>query len=155
MKWVKSALVGAAGSLVMVAIMMPLIGSDVAPFRIPPSAAALKSMGFPTQPLALIVHFGYGMVGSVILVACFGKRTDIPKGLGLAGILWLIMMLIHSPIIGWGFFGTADTSGLPEALQLGSTVQYIVSTFLLHGVYGLVIGGLNPRWIEFESQRPA
>lgn len=151
MKWIKSAVVGAVGSLVMFAIMMPLIKSGIAPFNLPPSAAALKSFGLPTKPLALIAHFGYGMFFSVVLVAVFKERTDLLKGLGLAGVLWLGMMLVHSPMIGWGVFGTADTSGLPEVLQLGSTVKYVVSTLLLHVVYGLIIGGLNPLWIGFDS----
>lgn len=152
MKWIKAALVGAAGSLVMFAIMMPLIGSGMAPFRMAPSAAALVSLGFPAQPLAPIAHFGYGMIWSVVLVAWFGRDTTVSKGLGLAGLLWLVMMLVHSPMIGWGVFGTADTAGLPESLQLGSTGKYVVATFLLHVVYGLVIGGLNPWWIDFGSE---
>lgn len=151
MKWIKSAVVGALGSLVMVAIMMPLIKSGVAPFNLPPSAAALKSFGLPTKPLALIAHFGYGMFWSVVLVGLFNESTDVAKGLGLAGLLWLFMMLVHSPMIGWGIFGTADTSGLPEVLRLGSTVKYVVSTFLLHVVFGLIIGGVNPYWISFEE----
>lgn len=154
MTWIKSGFVGAFGSLVMFAVMMPLIQTGVAPFHLPPSAAALKALGFPTQPLALLVHFGYGIAGSILLVACFGSQTDLTRGLGLAGVLWLLMMLVHSPLIGWGIFGTADTAGLPEVLRLGSTGKYIVSTFLLHVVYGLIIGGLNPWWIDFESPRP-
>lgn len=136
----------------MFLIMMPLIKTGVAPFNLPPSAAALKSLGLPTQPLALIAHFGYGTFWSIVLVAVFKEQTDVIKGLGLAGLLWLFMMLVHSPMIGWGLFGTADTSNLPEVLQLGSTVKYLVSTFLLHVFYGLIIGGLNPWWIDFESQ---
>jgi hypothetical protein len=153
MKWIKSAVVGAVGSLVMFAIMKPLIGAGVAPFQVPPSAAALKTFGLPMKPLALVAHFGYGIFWSVVLVALFKESTNVLKGLGLAGVLWLGMMLVHSPMIGWGVFGTADTSGLPEVLQLGSTMKYVVSTFLLHVVYGLVIGILNPLWIDFEGSR--
>lgn len=150
-KWVKAAVVGALGSLVMFAIMMPLIKSGVAPFNLPPSAAALKALGLPTQPLALLAHFGYGMFWSVVLVALFREQTNLAKGLGLAGFLWLFMMLVHSPMIGWGVFGTADTSGLPEVLQLGSTVKYVVATLVLHLVYGIIIGTVNPWWVQFDT----
>jgi len=152
MKWLKAAVVGALGSLVMFAIMMPLIQAGIAPFNLPPSAAALESMNIPTKPLALVTHFGYGMFWSIVAVAIFQDRLNVAKGIGVAGFLWLIMMLIHSPMIGWGVFGTADTSTLPEVLQLGSTMKYIVSTALLHVVYGLIIGGINPYWIS-SSER--
>lgn len=148
MKWVKAGIVGALGSLVMFAIMMPLIQAGIAPFQLPPSAAALTSMDMPTKPLALILHFAYGIFWSIVAVAVYNDQLNVAKGLGVAGFLWLVMMLVHSPIIGWGIFGTADTSSLPDVLQLGSTMKYIVSTALLHVVYGLIIGGINPYWIS-------
>ena len=152
MKWLKSAVVGAVGSLVMAAIMIPLIQSGIAPFNLPPSAAALKALGIPAQPLGMVVHLGYGVFWSVVLVALFREQTNLTKGLGLAGVLWLFMMLVHSPMIGWGVFGTADMPDQPEILQLGSTPKYIISTFLLHVIYGAIIGTLNPWWIDFEKK---
>lgn len=150
-KWLKAAIVGALGSFAMFIIMAPMIQSGMAPFSQPPSAAALEAFGFPTQPLALLAHFGYGTFWSVVLVFLFEEGADLVKGLGLATLLWLFMMLVHSPMIGWGIFGTADTSALPESLQLGSTVKYVGATFVLHLVYGFIIGSLNPWWISFDK----
>jgi hypothetical protein len=64
----------------------------------------------------------------------------------LSIILWLIMMVIYSPIIGWGFFGFADTSDLAQKLQLEHGPKYLVMTLVLHLLYGLVIGWLNAMW---------
>jgi len=64
------------------------------------------------------------------------------------------MMLVYSPLIGWGVFGVAgsgQTLAPSNPLHLGSTVKYIVATLLLHLIYGSIIGGLNPVWIQFEK----
>ncbi len=147
MQYLKAALVGIVGSLVMFIIMMIGIhGTGIAPFNIPPSAAFLVKLGLPVQPLALLVHFGYGAFWSIILIVATGNQPTIGKGLMLSIILWLIMMVIYSPIIGWGFFGFADTSDLAKKLQLEQGPKYLVMTLVLHLLYGLVIGWLNAIW---------
>lgn len=153
MNWLKAAGVGALAALVMFILMKVGIQTGNAPFEVPPSAAFLKTLGMLDipLPLALIAHFGYGIFWSIVLVAIFREHTDLVRGLGLAFVLWLGMMLIHSPLIGWGVFGMADTSQLPEDLQLGSPVKYIVATLILHAVYGGIIGWLNPRWITWQA----
>ena len=62
MQWVKAGAAGVIGSLVIFIVM--LLGIQVtgmAPFNLPPSAAFLEAIGLPPQPLALLVHFGYGI----------------------------------------------------------------------------------------------
>lgn len=159
MKWLKAALVGALGSFVMFFIM--LLGINVigiAPFNTPPSAAFLKQLGLAIGPLPLVVHFGYGATWSIVLVALWGSDTDLKAGLTLALGLWLFMMLIYSPIIGWGVFGfggTGHTLAPTDPLYLGSPVKYIVATLVLHLIYGSIIGGLNPYWLSVGSAAQA
>jgi hypothetical protein len=148
MRWVKSALVGALGSLVMfIIIMVGIHGTGIAPFNVAPSAAFLVSLGIPTIPLALVVHFGYGALGSLVLVGVFRESTNWIKGIGLALFLWLVMMVIYSPIIGWGMFGSATVDLSPKAsLYLEPGLKYPVMTLILHLIYGGIIGWLNPYW---------
>ena len=157
MKWLKSALVGALGSLVMFALMMAGIhGTGIAPFNIPPSAAFLEQLGLNVGPLPLLAHFGYGATWSLVLVSWFGPDTNVRRGLLLATGLWLFMMLVYSPIIGWGVFGVGGAeyqSG--HLLHLGSPVKYIGATFLLHLLYGWIIGGLNAAWVTRPQSRQA
>ncbi|MFP4103738.1 hypothetical protein [Coleofasciculus sp.] len=155
MKWLKAALFGALGGLAMFILLQIAITMGMAPINVPPSAAFLKSIGLPPEPLALIVHFGYAMVGSMILIAIFGNRTNVTKGIGLALVLWLILMLVFSPIIGWGFFGaTGAKQQLSPPLQIGSPGMYIIATLVLHIIYGASIGWLDRHWIDWgwESQ---
>ena len=155
MKWLKSILVGVLGSLVMFLLMMIGIhGTGIAPFNLPPSAAFLEQLGLNTGPLPLLVHFGYGATWSLVLVALYGANTTVRRGVSLAAGLWLLMMLVHSPLIGWGVFGVGGPGhdlSPSDPLHLGSPVKYVVATFLLHVIYGTIIGGLNPAWIQFET----
>jgi hypothetical protein len=140
MKWLKSILVGVLGSLVMFLLMMLGIhGTGIAPFNLPPSAAFLEQLGLNAGPLPLLVHFGYGATWSVMLVVLYGSDTGVRQGIYLATGLWLFMMLVYSPLIGWGVFGVGGSghnlaAGSP--LYLGSTVKYIVATLLLPGLRG-------------------
>jgi len=156
MKWTKAAIVGLIGSLVMFLLMMlGIYGTGIAPFNVPPSAAFVIKLGLPAKPLALIVHFGYGAFWSLLLVYWYEERTDIKKGLGLALIAWLIMMVIYSPIIGWGFFGFGDAFTLAPSspLYLEAGPKYIISTLVLHLIFGAIIGWGNPRWIKFSTAK--
>lgn len=152
MKWIKSAVVGLLGSLVMfLLLMLGIHGTGIAPFNLPPSAAFLEQMGLNTGPLPLLVHFGYGATWSLVLVALYGTDTTVWRGILLATGLWLFMMFVYSPLIGWGVFGvggSGHTLSPDDPLYLGSPVKYVVATLLLHLIYGAIIGGLNPAWIR-------
>jgi hypothetical protein len=154
----KAAAVGLLGSLIMFVIMQLGLGAGIAPFEVPPSAAFLISIDMPAKPLALIGHFLYGAFWSIILVALAGKGTNIIKGIGLSVILWLVMMLIVSPLIGWGVFGAGE---LPQEelyqeggkLFLESGPKYPIITLLLHLVYGISLGWVNRSWTLKDLSR--
>lgn len=152
MQWIKAGAVGALGSLViLVAMGVGIHGTGAAPFNLPPSATFLKALGLPAQPLAVLLHFGYGIAWAMILWAVFRDKTDIWRGIGVAVVVqWLLLMqLAYSPIIGWGVFGSEAGALPPDApLALTSTAKYLVMTLLLHVVYGALNGWLIPRWIQ-------
>lgn len=157
MNWVKAGCVGLLGSLFIFVVMF--LGVEVtgaAPFNLSPSAAFLAAIGLPIKPLALLMHFGYGFVWAVVLYALFRNRVSVTNGLGLALVQWLLMMVILSPIIGWGFFGFGGSGHQLPAdapLYLGSPIKYLALTFVLHMIYGALNGWLIPRWTS--SPAPA
>jgi hypothetical protein len=152
MNIVKAIVAGLLGGLIMFVVLKLGISQGIAPFNLPPSAAFLKSLGLPPKPLALIVHFVYAALGSIVLVLIFGRKTNVVKGIGFALVLWLIFMLVYSPIIGWGVFGSADpTTDENAALYLGSPGKFVALTLILHVVYGIVIGLLDRHWLNWPS----
>jgi len=159
MKWFKAAVVGAFGSLVMFAFLaLGIHVTGIAPFNLPPSAAFLEQFGLNTGPLPLLAHFGYGATWSVVLVAYTGADIDVKAGLTLAVGLWLFMMLVYSPLIGWGIFGAGGvghTLAPDHPLYLGSAAKYVVATLVLHLIYGSIIGGINPAWINTKTTEQA
>lgn len=155
MKLLKSVIVGLGGSLIMFMLMMVGIhGLGIAPFNIPPSAAFLTSMDLNVGPLPLLVHFGYGAFWSAILIGLAKTNTNIKKGLMLSIFLWLIMMVIYSPIMGWGFFGFGSVDVAPTStLYLENGPKYMLSTLMLHLFYGITVGWLNRVWtLRSENQ---
>ncbi len=61
------------------------------------------------------------------------------------------MMLILSPVIGWGVFGAGDLPS-KEIYQEGAKLylepgpKYMVATLVLHLLYGITIGWVNAGW---------
>jgi len=154
MNLLKAIVSGLLAGLIMFLVIMMGTNQGMAPFNVPPSAAFLVSLGIPPKPLAPILHFAYAAAGSVILILIFGRQTSIPKGIGLGVVLWLIFMVIYSPIIGWGVFGAnAPTSDLPSdaPLYLASSGKFVMITLILHVVYGIVVGWLDRHWIDWSS----
>jgi hypothetical protein len=150
MQYLKAGTVGLIGSLVIFIVMMVGINvTGIAPFNMPPSAAFLTALGLPAKPMAIILHFGYGFIWAVIAYALFKDKLNIKNATVISvRVQWLILMqLVFSPMIGWGFFGI-NAGSLPAdaPLALNSTVKYLVMTLVLHIVYGLVNGWLIPKW---------
>lgn len=154
MPWLKAGTAGFIAALLMFGVMYVGIEvTQVAPFHVPPSAAFLmKTLGLEkglAQIIGLVGHFGYGIFWSIVLLAIFWDRTSTGKGVGLSIALWLFMMLVLSPIIGWGFFGFGGTKADNPMLALGSSAKYVLITLVLHLLYGLVVGWMNGNWVEF------
>jgi len=156
MNWVKAGVAGLVGSLLIFVVM--LVGINVtgfAPFNMPPSAAFLEALGVAPKPLAIIAHFGYGFVWAMILYAIFRDRVNVMNGMGIALFQWLIMMLVYSPIIGWGLFGFGGVAHgfAPDApLYLGNPVKYMIMTLVLHLAYGAINGWLVPVWTSPRAE---
>lgn len=159
MNWLKAAVVGLLGALVMFLLIQLALATGMAPFNVPPSAAFLAktkdTLGIPPQPWALVVHFGYGLVWSIILVAFARRGATLAKGLGMGVFLWLIMMIIWSPVLSWGLFGLSGSpEGIPEdsPVHLAAGPKYLIATLIVHLIYGGIIGWLDGLWIGSSAK---
>jgi hypothetical protein len=151
----KAMFVGCTGSLVMLVLVLLAIQNGIAPFNLPPAAAFLARLGVDQTPFPLLLHFGYGAFWSVFFILLFRERTSVAKGLGLGVALWLLMMLVYCPLLGWGVFGSGSTTGLSpqDPLYHVSGWAFLLSTLIAHLVYGGIVGWFDPRWLGFGPRR--
>ena len=133
----KGMLYGLLGTLLMSAVMLVGMGTGLSPIPEPiPLAIAKELLGRMAQPIlmlfAIITHFGYGAFWGAVLYTWTNTDGTIWHGLGWGVMLWLIMVLIVLPLLGWGIFGSAITP------------KIAVATLVLHLIYGSTLGwGLN------------
>lgn len=153
MEFLKALIVGAVASLFMFLAMAPLIAFDIAPFNLPPHTALLAVFHLNIHPLPWLVHFLYGMFWSVVFVFACGKGAKLWQGLLLSVFLWLGLMLIFGPLIGYGFFGYGSAHELApnDPLYLRQGYDYALITLGLHLIYGGIIGWLNPFWDQWQT----
>ncbi|MDZ7682709.1 MAG: hypothetical protein U5J63_13600 [Fodinibius sp.] len=144
-------LVGFLASLVMfLFIYLGINVTGMAPFNVPPSSAFLYNLGIEQSGYALLLHFCYGTFWAYVLVYTFEDDVSILKAVALAIVLWLFMMVVYSPLIGWGFFGFGYAHNLPagHSLHLDGAVSYISITLAVHLIYGLTLGYLHSSWLQ-------
>lgn len=147
----KIVLSGFLAALVMfIFIFLGIHVFHIAPFNIPPSAAFLHNLGIERDAYALLLHFCYGILWSYVLVIAFEDDVSINKALILSIILWLFMMIVYSPLIGWGIFGFGYANYLSpdHPLYLTNEINYLFSTLVLHLIYGSILGYLVSRWVN-------
>ncbi|MCG2589242.1 hypothetical protein [Rhodohalobacter sulfatireducens] len=150
MKWIKVILIGMAATFSMDVVMktaMYLL--SIAPTNIHPAAAFLYNLGIEQSLFSSLVHYSYGTLWAFVFLYAFEYEVSVKRGLQLAVALWFFMMLVYSPIIGWGFFGIGNAELLSPGhpLYLSSTIEYLFITLLVHLAYGTVLGMLSRKLI--------
>lgn len=103
-------------------------------------------MGQPDTPaIGWAVHFMIGIVVYGLAISIWDGRTPghnhVTMGLVLAGIGWLIMMVVLMPMAGAGVFG----------MTMGMMAP--VMTFVLHMIFGWVLGGTYG-WLLQQGHHP-
>jgi len=126
--WVRAIGIGVLVSVITAAIMLALTFAGVSPFPQPPSLAFAETVlgsGLPL-PVGLLFHTVYVTFWSVVFVRFF-TRKDIWTALGLAAALWIVILVVFFPIVGWGFAG----------LTIGPPM--IVASLVPHLLFGLLL----------------
>lgn len=149
MKWIKAIIIGVLATFSMdIAMNGAMITLSLAPTNIHPAAAFLYNLGIEHSLFATLLHYSYGTLWAIVFIYTFEDELSVKRGIQLAGVLWLFMMVVYSPIIGWGFFGVGNAKLLSSEhpLYLNSTIGYLSLTLLVHLVYGSVLGILSHKF---------
>lgn len=131
--WPRALGIGIAVSVLTALVMVAGLASGVSPFPRPPSLAFAETVlgGSLPMPVGLLFHTVYVTFWSVLFLRYFpeGKR-DLKNALILALELWLIVLLLFFPVVGWGFAGTQ----ISPALIPASAVPHLLFGLLLWGL---------------------
>jgi len=141
--WLRAFGVGLGVAVLTALIMVTLLKAGVSPFPKPPSLAFAETLLGRTLPMpaGLLFHTAYVIFWSVVFVRFFPKR-NLKTALALAGFLWLVILAVFFPIIGWGFAG------------LHVSPKLIPASFIPHLLFGLLLWGLD-KYLPHRSTNSA
>lgn len=126
--WLRAIGIGLLVSITTAAVMLVLTFAGLSPFPKPPSLAFAETALRRALPLpvGLVFHTVYVTFWSVIFVRYFPRR-DIWTALGLAAFLWIVILAVFFPIVGWSLAGMAVSPKL------------IVASLVPHVLFGLLL----------------
>ena len=130
--WPKAIGIGIAVSVLTAIVAVILLKTGVSPFPKPPSLAFAETLLGQTlpMPVGLLFHTAYVTFWSVVFVRYFPRKTVL-TALALAAVLWVGVLAVFFPVVGWGFAGLAISPKL------------IVASILPHLLFGLLLWGLD------------
>ena len=130
--WPRAIGIGLAVAVITAIVMLALTAAGVSPFPKPPSLAFAETLMRRSLPLpvGLLFHVVYVTFWAVIFVRYFPRR-DLKTALALAGALWLVILVVFFPVVGWGVAG------------LNVSPKLIPASFVPHLVFGLLLWGLD------------
>ncbi|MDE2166324.1 MAG: hypothetical protein KGJ66_08295 [Alphaproteobacteria bacterium] len=139
--WLRAVGIGIAVAVVTAIVMLALTFAGASPFPKPPSLAFAETVLRRPLPLpvGLLFHAAYVTFWSVIFVRYFPRR-DIKTALALAGALWLAILVLFFPVVGWGIAG------------LKVSPKLIPASFVPHLLFGLFLWGLD-RYVPHAISR--
>jgi hypothetical protein len=132
----KSAGIGVLTALLLSAVMVPAFKLGVSPLPKPLGLAFAEALLGKTLllPVGLLFHVAYVTFFSVVYVALFRDALTFKRALGLAAALWVLVLVVFFPFVGWGFFGLSVSPKLIPA----SAVPHVLFAVILWGLSRLV-----------------
>jgi hypothetical protein len=124
--------VGIGVSILTAAFMAAGLKSGVSPLPKPLGLAFAETvLGRPLPlPVGLLFHAVWVTAFSVIYVGLFRDALTLLRALALGAALWIVVLVIFFPVVGWGFLGLAVT----PKLIVASAVPHLLFAVFLWGL---------------------
>lgn len=134
-EWFGALGIGIANALLLSAVMVPAVKAGISPLPRPLGLAFAETvLGRPLPlPVGLLFHLAYVTFWSVVFVVAFRHRASLRNALLLGLALWVVVLVVFFPLVGWGFLGLGV--GLP--LLPASLVPHILFAVFLWGLVRL------------------
>lgn len=124
--------IGVVTALLLTAVMLPAFKLGIAPMPKFPSLA-FAEMLFGRElplPVGLLFHVAYVTFWAVAYVMLLRDRLTFLNALWLALALWLVLLIVFFPLVGWGFLGLAVSPKMIPA----SLVPHVLFAIFLWGL---------------------
>jgi len=131
-EWGKALGLGIANGVILSVIMIAMKQMGASPLPRPLGLAFAETILGRTLPLpvGLLFHLAYVTFWSMAFVVLFRDSLSFRNALLLAGVLWVGVLVVFFPIVGWGLFG----------MSVGP--QLIPGSFMPHLLFGLFLWAL-------------
>ena len=129
---VKALGVGIATAILLSVVMVPLFKLGVSPLPKPLGLAFAETvLGRPLPlPVGLLFHLVYVTAWSAAYVALFRDDLSFRRALMLGVLLWIVVLIVFFPVVGWGFLG------------LGISPKVIPASLAPHLLFAVFVWGL-------------
>src|SRR6056297_1204130 len=106
-EWGMALGLGIANGVILSVIMIAMKQMGASPLPRPLGLAFAETILGRTLPLpvGLLFHLAYVTFWSMAFVVLFRDSLSFRNALLLAGVLWVGVLVVFFPIVGWGLFG--------------------------------------------------
>ena len=131
-EWLKAFAAGISTAILLSVVMVPALKLGISPLPKPLGLAFAETVvGRPLPlPVGLLFHVAYVTFWSVAFVVVFRNSLSFGKALLLALVLWIGVLVVFFPVVGWGFLG------------LGVSPKLMVASFVPHLLFAVFLWGL-------------
>lgn len=114
--WIRALCIGLGVAALTALVLLANARPGMSPLPEPVAMAfAGRVLGWEhSLAAALVVHVIYVTAWSMVFVRHFPQR-GFPQAMLLGVVLWILMLVVFFPMLGWGLFGTHISAYVVEA----------------------------------------
>ena len=133
--------VGVVTALLLTGVMVTAMKFGLSPMPKPLGLAFAETVLGRALPLpvGLLFHILYVAFWSIAYVSLFRDSLSLTKALVLGGLLWIAVLLIFFPVVGWGFLGLT----VSPKLIVASLVPHVLFAVFLWGLCRVVFKAIQ------------
>jgi hypothetical protein len=131
-EWWKAVGVGVATAAILAVLNVIALKSQVSPLPKPLGLAFAETVFGRNLPLpvGLLFHLAWVTFFSVVYVVLWRNALTLRNANILASVLWLLVLIVFFPVVGWGFLGLA----VSPKLIVPATVSHLLFAAILWGL---------------------
>ncbi len=139
--------IGILTALLLSALMVPAFKLGIAPMPKLPSLAFAEIFLGPNVPLpiGLFLHVVYVTFWAFVYVMLFRNRLTFLNALWLGLALWIVILVVFFPLLGWGVLGLAVS---PKLIPASLVPHALFAVFL----WGLCRMGFRKKTLPDERR---